>query len=144
MRIKVIFISDFSLQKFSLDNNVVNAATGLVLYKLLEELGLTLDLRDVPCKRSDHPYSPRNSKGWNIGNVIKFSAEVLQYEPSHDRFSKISISVIFIMKNKQAWFCCENESNKCTLSSQWIIKACIYYFCINALLQILPCISKFH
>ncbi|VDI41394.1 Hypothetical predicted protein [Mytilus galloprovincialis] len=58
---------DFSLQKFSLDNNIVDNAAGLVLDRLLEELGIASELRDTQCSRSQSPYSPRDSNGWNIG-----------------------------------------------------------------------------
>ncbi|VDI38371.1 SWI/SNF-related matrix-associated actin-dependent regulator of chromatin subfamily E, member 1 [Mytilus galloprovincialis] len=60
-------IPDFSLQKFSLDNNIVNNAAGLVLDKLLEELGIASELRQIQCSRSESPYNPRDSHGWNIG-----------------------------------------------------------------------------
>ena len=46
---------------------MIGAATGLVLYTLLDKLGITLDLKDVPCNRGTAPYIPVDSNGWNKG-----------------------------------------------------------------------------
>ena len=46
---------------------MIGAATGLVLYALLDKLGITLDLKDVPCNRGTAPYIPVDSNGWNKG-----------------------------------------------------------------------------
>ncbi|XP_052071171.1 uncharacterized protein LOC127709609 [Mytilus californianus] len=60
-------IQDFSLQKFLSDNDVVDNAAGLILDKLLEELGITSELKDTQCNRALSPYTPVDSNGWNIG-----------------------------------------------------------------------------
>jgi hypothetical protein len=65
------FFSDFSLQKFLSDNNVIGVAKGLVLYKLLDVLGIPLDLKENPCDRGTSPYIPRDGSGWNNGKQIK-------------------------------------------------------------------------
>ena len=65
------FFSDFSLQKFLSDNNVIGVAKGLVLYKLLDVLGIPLDLKENPCNRGTAPYIPRDGSGWNNGKQIK-------------------------------------------------------------------------
>ncbi|XP_052090897.1 uncharacterized protein LOC127727822 [Mytilus californianus] len=66
---------DFSLKQFLVDNNAVGIAKGLVLYKLLDVLGISLDLKDVPCDRRAAPYNPVLSTGWNNGckNGLPFS-----------------------------------------------------------------------
>ncbi|CAG2196994.1 unnamed protein product [Mytilus edulis] len=58
---------DFSLQTFLTDNAVVGNAESLDLYKLMDELGVTSELKDAQCSRSVSPYSPMDSNGWNIG-----------------------------------------------------------------------------
>ncbi|XP_071131855.1 uncharacterized protein [Mytilus edulis] len=60
-------IQDFSLQTFLTDNAVVGNAESLDLYKLMDELGVTSELKDAQCSRSVSPYSPIDSNGWNIG-----------------------------------------------------------------------------
>lgn len=62
------FFTDFSLQQFLTDNNVIGIASGLALYKLLNVLGLPpLELKEIPCNRGTSPYIPRDGNGWNNG-----------------------------------------------------------------------------
>jgi hypothetical protein len=53
------------------ENDVIGAATGLILSTLLDKLGITLDLKDVPCNRGTAPYIPVDSNGWNKGIYVK-------------------------------------------------------------------------
>ena len=57
---------------------MIGAATGLVLYTLLDKLGITLDLKDVPCNRGTAPYIPVDSNGWNKGTYVKQFHQVKQ------------------------------------------------------------------
>jgi hypothetical protein len=65
------YFSDFSLQQFLSDNNVIGIATGLALNRLLDVLGVPLELREIPCNRGTSPYIPRDGNGWNNGKKIK-------------------------------------------------------------------------
>lgn len=65
------YFSDFSLQQFLSDNNVIGIATGLALSRLLDVLGVPLELREIPCNRGTSPYIPRDGNGWNNGKKIK-------------------------------------------------------------------------
>lgn len=57
---------------------MVGNAESLDLYKLMDELGVTSELKDAQCSRSVSPYSPRDSNGWNIGKEI-YKLEKIAY-----------------------------------------------------------------
>ena len=60
------------------ENDVIGAATDLILSTLLDKLGITLDLKDVPCNRGTAPYIPVDSNGWNKGIYVKYLFDTVE------------------------------------------------------------------
>ncbi|VDI11129.1 Hypothetical predicted protein, partial [Mytilus galloprovincialis] len=55
----------FSLEKFKLENDMSGSVKGLVLTRLLEELGIAKYLNEEQCNRLTSPFLLANSIGWN-------------------------------------------------------------------------------
>lgn len=70
---------DFSLTKFKADNSITGEVKGLLLIKLIEDLGISTYLEEDQCGRTLPPYLS-STDGWTNGKFIYFDIIITTLE----------------------------------------------------------------